>query len=59
MAKFLVAGILILGLYALHDSQKPGSSFRLTPASAPKIKASSAVSGIGASAAGLAGRIAN
>ena len=60
MGKLLVAGAIIVGLYMLYDSQKPGSPHRFVTGSVgmPSLKNTSGGS-IGAAAVGAAGKIGN
>ncbi|MDH5529936.1 MAG: hypothetical protein OEY05_07860 [Paracoccaceae bacterium] len=60
MGKLLAAGAIVLAIYALYDTQKPGSRLRLTSGSVslPNLNATSGGS-IGAAAVGAAGRVGN
>ncbi|MCB2136359.1 MAG: hypothetical protein KDE08_10510 [Rhodobacteraceae bacterium] len=61
MGKLLAAGAVLLGLYALYDSQKPGSRLRMTGSTvtAPSFGNSPTGGGIGAATAGVAAKVSN
>ena len=59
MVKLLAAAAVLIGVYAIYDSQRPGSRYRL--GSTVALTASAKIPGksIGSAAIGLAGQVGN
>lgn len=57
MGKLLAAGAVLIGLYVLHDSQRPGSRHRLGTPGALIAPTGTPGASVGAAATGLAGRL--
>lgn len=60
MGKLLAGGAIVLALYALYDTQKPGSRLRMTSGGIGAPAVSNTTGGsIGAAAVGVGGRLGN
>lgn len=59
MAKLLAAAAVLIGVYAIYDSQRPGAGYRLGSTVALTASPTTPGSSIGSAAIGLAGQFGN